>query len=311
MRTNKQHINVRGGASSRAPSSFPRGKSAAVVRKVPSKITTIVSGKRPAARHAYGHEKHPFNMNVQPILKQYPIASANYTPTLAVPTVIDLISALAPGDSDNTRLGDSVISDYLEMRAVCANVVGSATGPGILQDVQVRVLICGSLDPTPGANPLISNDPTATIDNSRSPSEVYIFWDSGVFNLTPAFGGNGTAFATATSFSQIYHNVHSINKHVKLHKHNVGGMYSQFNGATLINGAFYALVLSNYVTTTVYGPRIRIGLSTGFHDYVPDLEASMSARLTRIEQVVAKDDAARMDEIEAKVSQLRHIFLKE
>jgi len=264
-------------------------------------VPIAVKKKKPLTerRRPLFHERLPYNLSISPILKQFPTVRTTFNNTAGGPAFLDLISTLAPGDSDNTRLSDVIVSDNVELH-IETHLIPGGVSPSYAADVHARFLLCASLNPADTTNPLTTGDPFGTINNSIVPSQVMVFWDSGVKTLTPSMGiaSSPSYSGTPTLFQQMDHRTYTVSAKVNLHQRGVGGVGSQFNGTTLINGSLYLVCYSDQNISTPFPTQnpVTTSFSVGFHDYVPALQSSIAQRLANLER-----SQKSVDDINAKL----------
>lgn len=255
------------------------------------------------ARTPFGHTE-PYNYSDTVPLKQFPIATSTIAPTSSVIASVDLISALTAGTSDNTRLGDTVIVDYVDFHAIALNLTNttiSANTP--LSDVSFRMLIVGSKSNV-RVDPLTSIDGFGTINNSVVTTDAMIFYDSGIHNLTPTRGNTGTSYLASTGVTALYHNSFRLSKRVSFHNRKAAGMFVQFNGATLVAGSLFAIFYTSNAAGALNVTSVSTSFSVGFRDYDPDITAGISDRVSVLERQVDNTNLiARINELEEKLQQ--------
>jgi len=255
-------------------------------------------------RTPFNHTE-PYNYSATVPLKQYPLATSLNTPTLSAIASVDLISALAPGNTDNSRLGDTIVIDYLDINHICTLITNSLNAAAYIQDASYRMLIVGSKGAV-RVDPLTSTDGFGTINNSIVTSDAMIFHDTGIFNLTPTRSGNGAVFLTATTVSSLFHNSVSFTKRISFHNSKAAGMFVQWNGGTLVAGSLYAIFYTNNPNSTAATVAASTSFSVGFRDYDPDITAGISDRVSVIESTLN----SKIDEqVESKIEQCIESFL--
>jgi len=252
-------------------------------------------------RTPFGHTE-PYNYSDTVPLKQFPIATSNVLPTGSAIASVDLISALTAGTSDNTRLGDTVIVDYVDINTIAINLTNSQPNATPTSDIAFRMLIVGSKSNV-RVDPLTSIDGFGTINNSVVTTDAMIFYDSGVQNLTPTRGNTGTTYGATTGVIALYHNSFRISKRKSFHNRKAAGMFVQFNGATLVAGSLFAIFYSSG-NTTDNAASVNTSFSVGFRDYDPDITAGISDRVSVLERQVDNTNLiARVNELEEKLQQ--------
>jgi len=243
-------------------------------------------------RTPFGHTE-PYNYSDTVPLKQFPVATANYAPTGITIASVDLISALGAGTSDNTRLGDTVVVDYVDVNLIAINNFVSQANATATTDISFRWLIVGSKTNV-RVDPLTSIDGYGTVNNSIVTTDAMIFFDSGIQNLTPNHGNSGTSYAAPTGVLQLYHNSYRLSKRISLHNRKAAGLFVQFNGATLVAGSLFAIFYSTNGSNDNTA-LVTAAFSSGFRDYDPDITAGISDRISNLELKLEDDIDSKIE----------------
>jgi hypothetical protein len=238
---------------------------------------------RTHTKHAMVVHKQPYAYQHAQMMKQFPTANSLVSPTSTVCLVTGL-SSIPIGTTDNTRLGEKVILRTLDIEGTVwqtSNAAATAPRPNICS----RMLIVADSSNTGGSaaaiNPLTSYDPRATIDNTKVPSQVEIFYDSGPIITTPP-----TSSAIVTSIQDINRLTHRIHVKVDLSRPiHVSRMSKQYNGILASyadsstsypeSGGLYALFFSDDASGQ---DRVdwNVGFSLGFTDYIKGIQSQVS-----------------------------------
>jgi len=249
--------------------------------------------------HGIG-DKSAYNYEMKIMQKQFVTLDAVYAVSggSLAPQIVPL-GAIPVGNTNNTRLGDTVILDSLE---IIGSVTAPATQASQLADVEGRIVVTFTVGVSP-LLPLINNAVSyihGTYDPDQIPVSTIVLFDRSVI-VTPR-GATGSTIP-------IDHSAHVIRKHINFHKRYHGLFSQQTSGTTgILSGNLTCFFITEPIVTATTGSLdYKFQFSVGFHDLIDISTTATQLALDRvrtspdtIQRLVDDKVAQAMSEISRK-----------